>query len=178
MPVFQFLFLPLPRLFRRSIETAACPWAHLIGASVILMDGRLPIDALPWCIMDDDDDDAAVQHETLPCTSVQTWDCCENTTETNENNGNKTERGASNGYGSGMVPQPNTRRLMMRRRKHYWKDPVTGEPFVNQQDENGWGMSWNPDDNRWYVHDKNGDVVATYSERRNAVQYARQHTVK
>ena len=64
------------------------------------MDGRLPIDALPWCSMDDGDD--AVQHKTLPCTSVQTWDCCENTTETNENNGNETERGASNEHRDSM----------------------------------------------------------------------------
>ena len=63
----------------------------------------------------------------------------------------------------------------MKRPKHYWRNPATGEPFVNQPDENGHPMSWNPDDNRWYVHNTDGDVIATFADRRNAIQYARAH---
>ena len=65
----------------------------------------------------------------------------------------------------------------MKRHRNYWRNPRTGEPYVQQPDENGWGISWNPDDGRWYVHRPDGDVVATFAERRNAVQYARSHTV-
>jgi hypothetical protein len=50
------------------------------------------------------------------------------------------------------------------------------EPTVEQPPCNGWNLSWNPDDNRWYVeHPDTLEVVATRRERRNAVQYARNH---
>ena len=63
----------------------------------------------------------------------------------------------------------------MKRPKYYWRDPATGEPYVHQPDENGWQVSWNPDDGRWYIHDNNWDTVATFADRRNAVQYAHSH---
>jgi hypothetical protein len=50
------------------------------------------------------------------------------------------------------------------------------EPAVIQPSINGWTISWNPDDNRWYVQ-SGDDVRATFRERRNAVQYARTHKV-
>jgi hypothetical protein len=36
-------------------------------------------------------------------------------------------------------------------------------------------LSYNPDDKRFYVHNKDDEVVATFAERRNAVYYARNH---
>ena len=52
-------------------------------------------------------------------------------------------------------------------------------PDVTQTPVNGWGMTFNPDDGRWYVHhpdDEAGCAHATFAERRNALQYARTHT--
>lgn len=47
---------------------------------------------------------------------------------------------------------------------------------VDQGIKNGWFMSWNPDDNRFYVS-KNRDAsdARTFKEWRNAVRYARTH---
>jgi hypothetical protein len=36
-------------------------------------------------------------------------------------------------------------------------------------------LSYNPNDKRFYVRNKDGMVVATFAERRNAVYYARTH---
>lgn len=52
------------------------------------------------------------------------------------------------------------------------------EPQVTQPSVNGWDISWNPDDSRWYVC-RPGDpaAVGTFKERRNAIQYAKTHEV-
>jgi len=52
------------------------------------------------------------------------------------------------------------------------------EPAIEQAPVHGWAMSWNPDDGRWYVErpDAPGVAVATFKDRRNAIQYARTHT--
>ena len=49
------------------------------------------------------------------------------------------------------------------------------EPAVLQPSANGWQISWNPDDGRWYVEHPNerGVAVATFKDRRNAIQYAK-----
>ena len=53
------------------------------------------------------------------------------------------------------------------------------EPEVDQGVENGWYLSWNPDDGRFYVSaDENGVAVATFKEWSNAVYYARTHKRK
>jgi hypothetical protein len=49
------------------------------------------------------------------------------------------------------------------------------EPAITQPPMNGWDISWNPDDNRWYVCGNDAVTVATFKERRNAMQYARTH---
>lgn len=51
------------------------------------------------------------------------------------------------------------------------------EPSVVQPCVNGWPISWNPDDGRWYVEAPDTPVVAvaTFKDRRNAMQYARNH---
>ena len=55
------------------------------------------------------------------------------------------------------------------------------EPMIDQGIINGWNMSWNPDDNRYYVaRTVRGDeleFVASYNAWRNAVQYARKHSI-
>ena len=48
-------------------------------------------------------------------------------------------------------------------------------PAINQGVVHGWYLSWNPDDDRFYVGAANGLATATFSELRNAVQYARKH---
>lgn len=51
------------------------------------------------------------------------------------------------------------------------------EPAVSQPRVNGWNISWNPDDQRWYVcAADDGIAAATFRERRNAIQYAKKHT--
>ena len=54
-----------------------------------------------------------------------------------------------------------------------------GTPTVRQPDVNGWNISYNPDDGRWYVarHVRGDELefVANYAERRNALAYARTH---
>ena len=60
---------------------------------------------------------------------------------------------------------------------HYleWND---AEPCVDQGIVNGWNMSYNPDDNRFYVSPNEDSTDArTFKEWRNAVRYARTHSV-
>lgn len=50
------------------------------------------------------------------------------------------------------------------------------EPAVNQGVECGWYMSWNPDDNRFYVSPHADSTEArVFKDWRNAVQYARRN---
>lgn len=50
------------------------------------------------------------------------------------------------------------------------------EPMVRQNPLNGWLLSWNPDDNRYYVtHPETDDTVATFKDWDNTVYYARRH---
>lgn len=54
-----------------------------------------------------------------------------------------------------------------------------GEPTVDQGRINDWYMSWNPDDNRFYVsHNDFGIAAARFKRWSNAVYYARTHTHK
>ncbi len=60
--------------------------------------------------------------------------------------------------------------------KHQWCQWGTGErePCVEQPSVNGWDMSWNPDDNMYYIcHPTTGDCMTRRSLWRNAVQWAR-----
>lgn len=54
-----------------------------------------------------------------------------------------------------------------------------GTPTVRQPSVNGWDISYNPDDGRWYVarivRNDELEFVANYAERRNALAYARKH---
>ena len=54
-----------------------------------------------------------------------------------------------------------------------------GTPIVRQPSVNGWDISYNPDDGRWYVartvRNDELEFVANYAERRNALTYARTH---
>jgi hypothetical protein len=52
------------------------------------------------------------------------------------------------------------------------------EPEVDQGIVNGWYLSWNPDDGRFYVGDEYGIATATFKEWKNAVRYARTHQRK
>jgi hypothetical protein len=52
------------------------------------------------------------------------------------------------------------------------------EPEVDQGIVNGWHLSWNPDDGRFYVGDEDGVGVATFKQWNNAVYYARTHKRK
>ena len=49
------------------------------------------------------------------------------------------------------------------------------EPEVDQGIVNGWHLSWNPDDRRFYVGDEDGVGVATFKLWNDAVYYARTH---
>lgn len=52
------------------------------------------------------------------------------------------------------------------------------EPAVRQPDVNGWQVSYNPDDARWYInHPTNEDFVRHYKDQRNALYFARTHSV-
>ena len=54
-----------------------------------------------------------------------------------------------------------------------------GEPTIDQGTENGWFLSWNPDDGRFYVSEEPiGWNARMFHEFRNAVQYARTHQPK
>jgi glutamate/tyrosine decarboxylase-like PLP-dependent enzyme len=48
---------------------------------------------------------------------------------------------------------------------------------VEQTPVNGWAISFNPDDDRFYVHNADGSTAATFTALRNARQYARGHTL-
>lgn len=49
---------------------------------------------------------------------------------------------------------------------------------VIQPDCNGWKISYNPDDSRWYVYHPTDDgIVKNYADRRNALQFARSHNI-
>lgn len=52
------------------------------------------------------------------------------------------------------------------------------EPAITQPDCNGWKISWNPDDQRWYVAAPGNPPHVSFNARRNAMQYARTHLVK
>ena len=53
---------------------------------------------------------------------------------------------------------------------------ANGEPAVDQGQLNGWWISWNPDDGRWYVSERDDGVAsATFGEMRNARRWARTH---
>lgn len=55
----------------------------------------------------------------------------------------------------------------------------SGRFEVDQGEVNGYPISFNPDDQRFYVHEKGTTdgtaTLATFKEVRNAVQYARTH---
>ena len=55
-----------------------------------------------------------------------------------------------------------------------------GQLDVDQPMVNGLEMSWNPDDDQWYVElpGTNGVGRAIFKERRNAMQWARGHRVE
>ena len=46
---------------------------------------------------------------------------------------------------------------------------------VDQGIVHGWQVSWNPDDDRFYVERADGTAAATFKAFRNAVQYCRTH---
>ena len=54
-----------------------------------------------------------------------------------------------------------------------------GKIAVNQPPINGYDISYNPDDRRWYVAQiVRGDeleFIANFADRRNAIQYAKTH---
>jgi hypothetical protein len=50
---------------------------------------------------------------------------------------------------------------------------VGGEPAIVQPSVNGWHITWNPDDGRWYVSARPDGVGPSFKERRNAIQYAK-----
>ena len=58
-----------------------------------------------------------------------------------------------------------------------WNKSLNG-PEVDQGIVNGWHLSWNPDNERFYFGDENGVGVATFKEWHNAVYYARTHQRK
>lgn len=47
------------------------------------------------------------------------------------------------------------------------------EPFVDQGVLNGWILTWNPDDNRFYG--QKGDKVVSFQDWMNLTYYARKH---
>lgn len=51
-----------------------------------------------------------------------------------------------------------------------------GSPLVDQHVINGWVVTWNPDDGRYYV-DRRGEAgdSRVFKEFRNAVYYAKTH---
>lgn len=60
---------------------------------------------------------------------------------------------------------------------HRCRMAPNGDPYVDQGHVHGLPVSWNPDDDRFYVH-KIGttdgtNVLGTFSSWRNAVQFAR-----
>ncbi len=56
------------------------------------------------------------------------------------------------------------------------KNTHLNEPDCNQERINGWYISWNPDDERFYVCKRNDGIpIATFKEWRNTVFYAKYH---
>lgn len=55
------------------------------------------------------------------------------------------------------------------------KKESNGEPCVNQHRVNGWNITWNPDDTRFYLERGDWRTGATFKELRNAVQWAKKH---
>lgn len=53
------------------------------------------------------------------------------------------------------------------------KKTADGEPIVDQGRINGWLVSWNPDDDRFYA--EKGSKVRTFKEWRNTVYYCKKH---
>lgn len=57
-----------------------------------------------------------------------------------------------------------------------------GQPTVRQPPVNGWDISYNPDDRRWYVaRPRQGfpgelEFISDFAERRNAVAFAKKKT--
>ena len=65
---------------------------------------------------------------------------------------------------------------MIQRTKATMNPHRAGEPAIRQPSVNGWDISWNPDDGKWYVsHPDTLEAVGIYKERRNALAYARKH---
>ena len=64
-----------------------------------------------------------------------------------------------------------------------WNDEM-GEPQINQGTVHGFPVSWNPDTDRFYLHDKDKDeivlntFVGTMTGFRNLVQSARMRAAK
>jgi hypothetical protein len=56
-------------------------------------------------------------------------------------------------------------------KKLLW-DHARNEPFVNQGTLHGWELSWNPDDNKFYLT-KDNWRTAIYKAWRNVIQHAR-----
>ena len=62
------------------------------------------------------------------------------------------------------------------------KTLADGRLAVSQPSVNGWDISYNPDDARWYVARPRAgfpgelEFVRDYKERRNAIQFARRHS--
>lgn len=54
-----------------------------------------------------------------------------------------------------------------------------GQPLVHQHVINGWLVSYNPDDKRYHVavDEQYAGSAATFTEYRNAVQWAKKHNV-
>lgn len=51
-----------------------------------------------------------------------------------------------------------------------------GSTSVEQHEINGWTITWNPDDRRFYVsRGTDGVATATFSRWSNAVYYAKNH---
>lgn len=50
-----------------------------------------------------------------------------------------------------------------------------GEPMVNQGTRHGWTVSWNPDDERYYVSRTDGTTAATFAGWANAMYYCKTH---
>ena len=53
-----------------------------------------------------------------------------------------------------------------------------GLTCIDQHEVHGFEASWNPDDNRFYLHNAAGDTLGTFAEWRNLVQFARQKAQK
>lgn len=65
------------------------------------------------------------------------------------------------------------------RTPHRVKRDKDGTPSINQHVINGWAITHNPDDGRFHVavNEQYASSAATFTELRNAVQWARTHQV-